>query len=316
MPNNIVIFDFDCTITSRHWYYFLHMSTDHGRNPDMDAKSPAYDPFMVKLYNDINIIINNDSSTHPVLDYGITEKLIEIFFGGRKRYAELCLMLKYIKRYNNEIVILSNGYSNDIHILLNLVGIREYFNRIVGIADKYNRENRFSKTHYLNVYHDNLKDTANYVFYVDDDPALHNIYIHTLLRNNTPHIILAHKNFVLFFAKKLRYIFYHGLKKEGTGMSINDMENIKDYIMMYPVMNMNTLEQKVSDIPIIDRYPAPVDPAPVVQAPAPAHDTRDPTRDPFAEDWSDISDSLNGGKYYTLYKKNKNKNNRLSSTKL
>ena len=313
---NIVIFDFDCTITSRHWYYFMREPKSAARNPDL-----TYHTYMQKLYNDCLQITNNRQDDRNYSDNELKDELIKNFFGCSERYEKLVQMLHYIQSNNNEIVILSNGYSNDIHFLLRYIGIDMYFNHVIGIRDQ-NIEG-YTKVNYLIYYHKQLENTANYVFYVDDDPSEHSIYMtHLREYNNNPRIDIEHKTFVLFFNDRCRYIFYNGLKHEGTGMSINDMENIKEYIMMYPVMNTNTIEQKVSDIHIIDRYPhattRPVAPPP---APAPSlynvmNDNDDIDKDPFAEDGSDISDSLNGGKYYTLYKKNKNKNNRLSSTKL
>lgn len=107
---SIVIFDFDETLTTNNWYNILH----------------TYD----KLYyiDIIRKILNNSIDDKYKIDI-FKQELIDLVFGGNKRFNTLQIFLKhlYIKA---DLYISSYGFFADNLLLLKLFNLDKYFIKI------------------------------------------------------------------------------------------------------------------------------------------------------------------------------------------
>lgn len=287
---------------------------------------------MIKLSEDVRYYIYTTPPNHeshqpyqPYQPHYNREKLIDmlkkIFFGGNERFNKLVDMLGRIKNDDNMLIILSNGYSHDIKWLLGMMGIEGYFDEVIGMMDEENKGN--TKDYYLLIYSGILQNTYRYIFYVDDTHEYHNSFTSSStfpITRNVCENCVFHSD-----TKQRHYIFYNGLKKDNMGMSIVDMETIEKYIISNPYINI--LEQNVSVNHTNSQRDEKYTYTRVsnIPASAPVHISvptellqnikDDSDEDPFAEPEAEynqrINSTLTGGRYYKLYKKNKNNNNRL-----
>ena len=298
----IYIFDFDCTITSRHWYMFIHRPDYTQYNNDLKDNR-----IMMTLRNDVRYHLGYDKTYTPYYtDFELVDTLKKNFFGCIERYDKLVEMLQYVKKYNNTIIILSNGYSQDIEWLLDKMEIRSYFGDVIGMVDSYQekKQNNITK---VDVLHDYTFRKHRSVFYVDDTHQYHTNFINRYRSSLIP-VQISHHNLLYFsITSTHRYIFYGGLILDGTGMSVNDMEVIKHYA----INSGQTPTESVYSPMIRTEHEQPK--PPYVESKSDGKSLYAVDKDPFAEPSDHESDdgNLPGGRYYKLYKKNKNNNNRL-----
>ena len=200
-----VVFDFDCTLTKRHFYHFLN---NYSKFKNLyDKEFTDWDKIKelkerVKPYFDgkSSIISNND-----------IKSIINIIFGGTKRLTMIKSMLN--KLHNNKIHlnISSRGCTNEIYNFLRLYDLCNYFNFVNGCRntyilsddkDKYIK-NTIKTDGKIDFFKRFIINRYNFITYIDDDKKEHNI-----------------------MKKYWKYNFIDSLERE-TGGGISEKEIIK-----------------------------------------------------------------------------------------
>lgn len=178
-----VVFDFDCTLTYTHYFYFLNMYQLY--------KDPQKGPWYKEVTENKGFIKSSeldDIASRIENMYGMPkgeylvntcmteEQLINIFFGGSDRLNRLKNMLQTLQDNGYDIYISSRGNCENILSLVRKVGISEYFVEIDAgyptgdLKCNYN-DGKIEFITYI------LAKTNKYnnIMYVDDDDQEYNI---------------------------------------------------------------------------------------------------------------------------------------------
>ena len=195
---NSFIFDFDCTLTYTHFYYFTH---------DLNTYCKK---FKIRLDNEIKILqkdIINYLKENIYIPLNSLVYFTELIFGGTER---LRLIKKFLNKLNlKNVYIASRGNKNDICKCIDLLGIKIPHDNIFG--------NETPKVNVIN----NLINVGN-VFYVDDDRQEHMEFIKDFETNSRLPFTSCIKN-------NNHYVFMNSLMKEGSGLTLEQMNSILNF---------------------------------------------------------------------------------------
>lgn len=181
MENSCIIFDFDCTITSRHLYYFLNDSAKFieiykGIDSEKLHITASYINSL-QWQNGIALDYATLANTVLDIDKNDAEYFCEIIFGGDERLELLKNFFKTCQEKNIEMHISSRGNLRNIILALKISGLLKYFNSIHCTIDKkiYYRD---GKTENFNFSKDTLifemlKNSYDILFYIDDTNTEH-----------------------------------------------------------------------------------------------------------------------------------------------
>jgi hypothetical protein len=199
---NYFIFDFDCTLTYTHFYYFVHdletyckkfkiVLTDEIKNTQQEIIKYIKGEYIPSIY----------TTTH----------FIDLIFGGDKR-------LQMIKNFLNvlgldNVFIASRGIKNDIAKCVDLIGIK--------IPHAHIFDYQTPKINVLNY----LISQRN-IFYIDDDKKEHGEFMLDLKPTNRFPFVLSEKN-------SHCYVFMNSLMKEGNGITAEQIELIINFYKIY-----------------------------------------------------------------------------------
>lgn len=128
-----VVFDFDCTLTVEHMYYFYNDKHPHS----LLSKTPLKD--IISKEETVGIFIN-------------------FFFGGRVRLNEIALMLNSLKSSGFHIYISTMGIPEDVKTALTISGLSKY---ISGVSNHNKADFIKSLYHSTAVYY--IDDSANFI---------------------------------------------------------------------------------------------------------------------------------------------------------
>lgn len=187
MGKKCIIFDFDCTITEKHFYYLME---------DKITFIGMYDnKYGIKTKNDVlfGLILyieslrhyNNDMSinefitTNIIKDDKKVNDLIEIIFGSRERLEMLRKFFDKCQKEGIDLCISSRGIFSDIIIALKLTNLLPYFKIVHSVGDYiiYYSETNSCEKKYAHGKEDliiEMTDRYTTVIYIDDDHSVHN----------------------------------------------------------------------------------------------------------------------------------------------
>ena len=205
--DHIIIFDFDCTLTTKHFFSFFK-NNNYGLLNKKNLDKIA----------DIEIFKQN------ILDNKINEEekqiIIEEFFGESDRFAELKQTLKKLKEIGCKIIILSNGITVHIIALLKCVELFNLFDEIIGLYEEGYKKNRI-----LNDIISNKE--CKYLYYFDDDRKENDALITFFMKNHIyekltpkPYIEMSYLSIKLgeeLF--KVQYNFFNALELNRNGLT-------------------------------------------------------------------------------------------------
>ena len=187
--SRFVCFDFDCTLTTTHWYYFLNdydrwyenfgeesgISNEDGLklSKSIAAKTygwPIEEEWASGHLNNYNTLKNSGANEiEKVRNAHIMGKhsiLISTFFGGLSRLQELDKSLQELRKKGTKIIILSRGAEAQIHFLLKLAKLRHHFDAIYGGEDNFEG---WTKDMMI----EKMLEKGKSVVYYDDDSGEH-----------------------------------------------------------------------------------------------------------------------------------------------
>jgi hypothetical protein len=192
------IFDFDCTLTYRHFYLFYYNYNKFKSRYNIFSK---YDILQYKFVNN-NILSKNEK-----------EDIINLIF-NRIRYVKLAEYLTYLKQYG-ELVISSRGTRNSIIRCLEVCNLIDFF-------DKENIHGNEKKKDELIL--KKLRNNIN-IIYIDDNHEEHNII--------ESHIRYLNEDdcFKYYKFNDVDYIFCNILEFEKNGINNFIIERYYQYIL-------------------------------------------------------------------------------------
>ena len=216
----LVVFDFDCTLTTKHLFYFMHPRV--GNHEDLKLSDQTMDIIQsdVELFKNhiMGKGIKNNDYTLSDIEKSV---LINEFFGGEERLSLLKKKLKELKKNGCDIIIASYGFKKEIIRLLMHVGLNDMFDEIYG-----HKELKGPKRNLLN---DKIK-LYKHLYYLDDDNAEHLEFI------KNPDIKPLGEdpyNFYLTYgynSTNVKYNFVKSLEKNGKGLSEYDLGKLSTSI--------------------------------------------------------------------------------------
>lgn len=200
MYKNCIVFDFDCTITKRHFYHFLNSPRRFLRlykHLDKDQ--------VIKLRRSIKPYFEGTSSR---IQEGDLSLFIDIIFGGFGRYKLLRHFFKRLVKLGIELNISSKGEYDEIINCLSLLDLKKYFTFLnsYGTTGLINQNcDKFPTKGKIDFFKSFIFGNYEKIIYIDDD---HNE--HQAMKN-------AHD-----------YIFIGTLDKEiGGGISLTEIKLIE-----------------------------------------------------------------------------------------
>ena len=209
--NTVYVFDFDCTITFRHFFAFLN-NLDVFKG--MYSKSHVIDNEEVDLiYNTVYGYFKNTEQTKIADD--IVNKFINLIFGSKDRLDNIKYLINTLQSTRQCVYIASKGIRDEIIKCIELVGINIALTNITGRDDR-------NKVDVLQLLYSN-----NNVFYVDDDDDQHQLFAQNI---NAPYRVKD-----LYVHKKNTYVFMP-LFKNGYGLVNHNMITILQ-------LNLNTISE-------------------------------------------------------------------------
>jgi hypothetical protein len=187
-----LLFDFDCTLTSHHSFYFLHDFRKFIRF------SPSVD---IKRARDLALRYSSPARAWTTEE----EAEVRLFlFGSEERVATIVSFLTRLQELDPSIQfrILSHGYQDEISTFLRIAGLTCFFpdDHIYGRGGDGKEETILSL----------LQSGQNHVLYLDDCDREH--------------------QFVLDRAESLDMYHYHPLEFQGQGMQEEDWQEVFDKV--------------------------------------------------------------------------------------
>jgi len=186
------VFDFDCTLTTRHLYYFVNnLSNFIQVFPDVTSETRLTLAQINRLHGWINDYFSGRDSFFTNHSQN-KEQFINLIFGNEKRITKLGNMFKAIGI--NNLYIASRGIKEQIIKVLDLVGLGGY------VKQENITGGEVNKVHVLN----RLISLGN-VFYADDDSEEHGVFVssHGLV------FVDKENNFMRYNYNSYKYIFYN-----------------------------------------------------------------------------------------------------------
>lgn len=242
MDNKIIyVFDWDCTITTRHHYIFMndpvsfikmyYTNEEYKKINDkylaktssiVEKGDNARGALDVLATEELEINTKKITTYMGILDQPILTYIVELLFGIHRFFA-LRDMFQVLHNKNIKIIIISNGVYNQIIKLLKILlySRDDILAKIDIIARNISGGYRYlynsheqGTTQYPNYKSDIIKNMINKhnkVFYVDDDKVDHN----RLIQDG--------------YLQNMYYHFYDKLQKEGDGLTLDDMQYICNF---------------------------------------------------------------------------------------
>jgi hypothetical protein len=253
MDNKIIyVFDWDCTITTRHHYKFIHYYRSFMNLYYNDEEyKKINDKYLLRILSkkatdginnrsDLDVIAINKLNTEinitthvDILNSDILTYIIELLFGIHRFFA-LRDMFQVLHNKNIYIYIMTLGVGNDIIKLLKILlygrddifqKINIYANNISGdrgALHLYNNgiEMQVTGNTYKSDILAQFLQSNTKVFYVDDDNANNN----RLMKNGYN----QHSN---------KYYFHNTLEKNGVGLTLDDIQTICNFEFTEPPLS-------------------------------------------------------------------------------
>ena len=212
------VFDFDCTITSSHWFLFLESFSEWIK------VHPQYNSEEIKnLYTKL-INMRTEFKRNPNILTSLTEKetriIIIIFMNGNDRFKMIKTFLNELKQNKYDLFIASRNYKENIELFLNIVKMTDVFQDINAQNCGNNRTNctYISKDNYiLDLYKNKY---YGIIRYADDDPTEHELLITKIKQDK---ISVDYKYYGALNCDKCLNI---GLEKNKLGLSLNSINAI------------------------------------------------------------------------------------------
>jgi hypothetical protein len=208
------VFDFDCTLTARHFYYYIHNFNAFER---MYGAGLTTDKETQKRINEFYVgYFKNNEELDQVKDVKYRTNFLNLIFGRKERLEEIINMFDRIGREN--LYIASRGDKSQILKLL------RYTFGIDDLSAFIKDENVFGGVNKTEILKNIFKDKN--IFYVDDDHEEHNYFVRDL---SSAFEKITGYGVDKYIDKKTNkiYTFYNDLtkNKEG-GIPINIMRDI------------------------------------------------------------------------------------------
>lgn len=198
-----IVFDFDCTLTYTHYYYYINdlekYKTDWFTKLDKEYTKNINDIILKDMQNNFNWNKYKDNLTN-------------ILFGGEERLDNIINFLTLLKENGYDIYISSRGICNDIYKVLEFYDIKKYVQE-VNANDNTNVCPQMHKAMYIM----HLKKKYGVIYYVDDDESDN----YSILKNNI-HADITYK----YFGKNI------GLIKNGNGLTETMIKQISSDIKL------------------------------------------------------------------------------------
>jgi hypothetical protein len=158
MGNPVFIFDFDCTLTYTHYYWFLNGMSQFMSNRHWAPVIKRFDIDPGKLF----------PGGKPAEEQ--KESLINLFFGGKERFELVRGFLKELKEAGFDLYISSRGNCRSIKLLTGLLDLNEFFEGVNagGAEDPFYQGGKVSFISRLV-----REKKPSHVFYADDDGKEH-----------------------------------------------------------------------------------------------------------------------------------------------
>jgi len=242
MNNQCVVLDFDCTLTKRHFYYFLYGINAFINMYKLNDKAIKY----INLSNKINQCIKYDT-----FDLSNEDKndFVDIIF-NKDRFNTLVIFLENLNKNKINTIISSNGTFGSILWVLKLLGLQKYFrlinaskkiyihkNDIPELPNGYYIEQSICKP-FVQITKDLFFKSCifphyNTVIYVDDDSKEHNVMVlynivgPKVQSSNTS----QYKQFYEEFVDNNKKYYFISLPKENeTGFNSNEINAIHEIL--------------------------------------------------------------------------------------
>lgn len=204
------IFDFDCTITMRHFFHLINNKSEFLK---LYSDKPEVIENVGYLLTQKNYFLGSETS---LPDGTYKNKFITTIFGNQERLNALKEMFSILQT-KGEIIIASRGLKNQIIKCLNFVGINSPDNILI------KEENIFGGVNKVDILMD--KTSKSNVFYVDDDHTEHNIFFKS--KHIEGVLPVGPYGIISCDIGKFTYKFMSGLVKDiGAGLDISQMKKI------------------------------------------------------------------------------------------
>jgi hypothetical protein len=204
------IFDFDCTITMRHFFHLINNKSEFLR---LYSDKPEVIENVGYLLTQKNYFLGSETS---LPDGTYKNKFITTIFGNQERLNALKEMFSILQT-KGEIIIASRGLKNQIIKCLNFVGINSPDNILI------KEENIFGGVNKVDILMD--KTSKSNVFYVDDDHTEHNNFFKS--KHIEGVLPVGPYGIISCDIGKFTYKFMSGLVKDiGAGLDISQMKKI------------------------------------------------------------------------------------------
>jgi hypothetical protein len=193
---NCIVFDFDCTLTRKHAYYYYN---------DPKKFSEIYSEDPPNLTNNID----------QTLDY----------FFGISRLQNLRNFLEKISAVAH-IYVASRGYYNNIKYLLDISHLDQYFKFIHCINSRYYKNKKTSnKKEFIKL----LLEEYQNVYYLDDDQEEHQ----RLVQQHNWNLIKDTLEYFCYLVppNNHHYYFFKKIIKNGYGIGIPELDLLGKLIL-------------------------------------------------------------------------------------
>uniref|UniRef100_A0A6C0ILM1 Uncharacterized protein n=1 Tax=viral metagenome TaxID=1070528 RepID=A0A6C0ILM1_9ZZZZ len=194
-----VVFDFDCTLTTSHFYHYMH--------------STEYFSGLYPSVPEVQTLLRAGPQIQTAIRLGVINDnerkiLIDAFFGGEVRFKRLFEMIQTLRMGGAAVYISSRGIKEEIENFLSILGInpQALFNGITG-------GNITKPTVILP-----LAETMRRMYYFDDDPTEH----YTVIQSATPGSQQLGKVFDKWRLQNAEYYYYKHLTKDKWGGILNE----------------------------------------------------------------------------------------------
>lgn len=197
---SIFIFDFDCTLTYSHWFYFIRdfngwkskfleelpyyygcpEDAEEKRNNTLQILSQKISQFITTNNN-----LNKEqyiSKAKSFLSKEELQLLLHYIMGGKARLLMICSLIETLIKNGYEIAIASRGFYNDILFLLAILDSTNNIKMINANHDcTYDANQILRNSKYISkeAFIKSLLDSGyKKVRYIDDDPTEHKNLLH------------------------------------------------------------------------------------------------------------------------------------------
>jgi len=204
--NTVYVFDFDCTLTIKHFYYFVS---------DYDIFKNAYSITSTNtIYDKIRDYYLKDTIADETDKETYITPFINLFFDGQERLNKIKKMFERIGKEN--LYIATRGIKSNVVKILRLIDVgdlihEDHINPLIN-----------GKEVDKDILLEDLFKTKN-IFYADDNHEEHIKFIN----KNNPTIVRETENTTVYRGRNGNtYTFYKSLMKEGGGISEDMLDRI------------------------------------------------------------------------------------------